>query len=147
MNHNNIDKEACNTMLRGEMSAVETYTQAIEKFGADPSSVFLAGIRASHAANLESLRQIASKSGAEPVTSSGPWGTFATSVEGVATMLGKSAALLALKQGEEHGINQYELAVENESLNEQVRDFISNTLLPAQKEHLLQLEYCREVAV
>lgn len=147
MNTNETNKETCNAMLRGELSAIETYTQAIEKFGTDVGISYLTDIHASHVANEESLRHLAEKCGAEPVTSSGPWGTFATSVEGVATLLGKAATLLALRQGEEHGVNQYEKALEDQSLSQNIRDFIKYTLLPAQTEHLIQLDLCKAVAV
>ncbi|MFA9221665.1 MAG: DUF2383 domain-containing protein, partial [Sediminibacterium sp.] len=108
MNSNETITDTCNAMLRGELSAIETYTQAIEKFGQDAGYSTLEAIRANHVANAESLRKLVGKFGEAPATSSGVWGTFATSVEGVATMLGKSPALLVLKQGEEHGISQYE---------------------------------------
>lgn len=143
MNANNIETHTYNALLRGELSAIETYTQAIEKFGTSEGQGPLESIRANHVANTESLRKLVGESGEEPATSSGAWGTFATSVEGVATLLGKSPALLVLQQGEEHGIRQYEEALKDEDLSEAVKNLIRDTLLPAQREHLATLELCK----
>lgn len=146
MNSNTTITDACNALLRGELSAIETYTQAIKKFGASEGEGLLEGINADHAANAESLRKLVGECGEAPVTSSGAWGTFATSVESVATLLGKSPALLVLQQGEEHGIRQYEEAHKDEDLGESVKNLIRNTLLPAQREHLAALERCKTSA-
>ncbi len=143
MNTNEITSNTCNALLRGELSAIETYTQAITKFGTSEGEGPLEGIRADHLASAESLRKLVGEYGEEASTSSGAWGTFATSVEGAATLLGKSPALLVLQQGEEHGISQYEEALRDEQLNEDVKNLIRNTLLPAQREHLVALERCK----
>lgn len=143
MNTNEAITDTCNALLRGEISAIETYTQAIEKFGSDAGEHTLKGIRADHVANAESLRSLVGECGEGPATSSGPWGTFATSVEGVATLFGKSPALMVLQQGEEHGIRQYEQALDDDELSETVKDLIRHTLLPSQREHLAELERCK----
>ena len=140
---NTTISDTCNSLLQGELSAIETYTQAIKKFGTSEGDGPLEGIRADHVANAESLRMLIGECGKEPATDSGAWGTFATSVEGVATLLGKSPALLVLQQGEEHGVRQYEEALEDEQLSEAVKNLIRNTLLPAQREHLAALERCK----
>jgi hypothetical protein len=142
MNSNETITDTCNALLRGELSATETYTQAIKKFGTSEGQGPLEGIRADHVANAESLRKLVGECGEAPATSSGAWGTFATSVEGFATFLGKSPAMLVLQQGEEHGISQYEEALEDGELSEAVKNLIRNTLLPAQRKHLAALERC-----
>jgi hypothetical protein len=147
MNSNTTITNTCNALLRGELSAIETYTQAIEKFGPDAGGSPLEGIRADHAANAELLRKLVGECGEEPATSSGPWGSFATTVEGVATLFGESPALMVLQQGEEHGIRQYEKALEDVELSQPVKDLILDTLLPAQRKHLVELERCRTNAV
>lgn len=143
MNSKETMNDNCNALLRGELAAIETYTQAIKIFGFDAGGESLQGIRADHIANAESLRELVVECGGEPATSSGPWGAFATSVEGVATMLGKSPALMILKQGEEYGLSQYEEALQEEELRETVKNLIRDTLLPAQREHLVELKRCK----
>lgn len=139
MNSNETITDTCNAMLRGELSAIEAYTQVIEKFLPGAGSFTLEGIRADHMSNAELLRHLVGKFGEKPATSSGPWGSFATAVEGVAGLFGEGTALMALQQGEEHGIRQYERALEDDGLSETVKDLIRDTLLPAQREHLVKL--------
>ncbi|MBC8126802.1 MAG: DUF2383 domain-containing protein [Gloeobacteraceae cyanobacterium ES-bin-144] len=143
MNSNETITDTCNALLRGELSAIETYTQAIEKFGKDAGVITLETIRTDHMANAESLRKLVGECGEKPATSSGLWGTFATTVEGVATLFGESPALIILQQGEEHGISQYEDALEDDELSEAVKNLIRETLLPAQRRHLVELELCK----
>lgn len=143
MNANETITDACNALLRGELSAIETYTQAIEKFPAIAGVNTLEGIRADHVANADSLRKLVRKCCVETATSSGPWGTFATTIEGVATLLGESPALMVLQQGEEHGIRQYEEALDDDDLSEDIKNLIRDTLLPAQRKHLVELEQCQ----
>ena len=135
--------ETCNALLRGELSAVETYTQAIEKFAEEPGDRPLQRIRADHEASAALLSEIICQCGDEPATSSGPWGSFANAVEGVATLFGESPALLALQHGEVHGITEYEEALEDDELDESVKDLIRRKLLPSLRQHLVELEHCQ----
>lgn len=143
MNSNETIIHTCNAMLRGELSAIEAYTQVINKFCLDAENYILEDIRANHLANAESLRHLVGKFGEKPATSSGPWGSFAATIEGVATLFGESAAIMALQHGEEHGIRQYEKALHNDELSETVKELIRNTLMPAQRKHLVELERCK----
>jgi len=142
----NTTTETCNALLRGELSAIETYTQAIEKFAGNSGDYPLERIRADHQASAASLREIIGECGDEPATSSGPWGTFATAVEGVATLFGESPALITLQHGEIHGISEYEEALDDDDLDESVKDLIRGELLPALRDHLVELEYCKSKA-
>lgn len=140
---NKTTSETCNALLRGELSAIETYTQAIEKFTDSNGDFPLERIRADHEASAVSLREIIGDCGDEPATSSGPWGTFATAAEGVAKLFGESPALMMLQHGEIHGISEYEEALEDDELDESVKDLIRRELLPALRDHLVELERCK----
>lgn len=133
----------CNELLRGELSAIETYTQAIEKFAGESADSPLERIRADHEASAASLRGIIGEFGEQPATSSGPWGTFATTVEGVASLFGESPALVALQHGEVHGISEYEKALDDPELTESTKNLIRAELLPALRAHLVDLERCK----
>ncbi len=130
---------ACNKLLRGEISAIETNSQAIEKFFDSPESITLEQILADHQDSADALRDHISEMGGVADSESGPWGSFAKAVEGAAKLLGDSAALQALKEGEEHGISEYEEALESPDLMEDAKDTIRDTLLPRQLEHLAAL--------
>ena len=132
-----------NQLLRGELSAIETYTQAIHKFAASGSEGPLEKIHADHEASAASLRKLIGENGDLAATSSGPWGSFATTAEGLATLFGESPALLMLQQGEEHGVREYEDALDDDDLSEAIKDLIRDKLLPAQRDHLVVLERCK----
>jgi hypothetical protein len=77
--------------------------------------------------------------GGEPAESSGPWGAFAAAVTGMAKALGPATVLSALRQGEEHGINEYEDALHNEKVNPACKDMIRTDLLPSCRNHVEEL--------
>ncbi len=100
-----------NRLLRGELAATETYQQAITKLGGDEAATPLRTIHADHRAAANELRQHVHQLGGQPNQDSGTWGTFAKAVQGSANLLGNKAAFKALKEGEEHGIKDYQDAL------------------------------------
>jgi uncharacterized protein (TIGR02284 family) len=111
------DVTALNSLLRGEMSAIETYRQAVEKMGDSGVGVeALRGLQRDHRDAADALWHHIEKHGGKPSEGSGPWGAFAKTVEGAATLLGNTAALKALKEGEEHGLKDYQDALEDKNL-------------------------------
>lgn len=96
-------------LLQGELAAIETYNQALEKLaGRDDESAALRRIRADHQEAAAELRAFLRGLGHDAEVTSGAWGAFAKAVEGTATLLGSAAALRALREGEQHGLRQYE---------------------------------------
>ena len=120
-----------NGFLRGEISAVETYRQALDKLQTSPSRVELEQCRRSHEQRVERLRQEVVRLGGKPEESSGAWGAFAKLVEGSAKVLGEKAAISALEQGEDHGLKLYR--DELEKLDATARAVIESEVLPAQE--------------
>ncbi|HXI59531.1 MAG TPA: DUF2383 domain-containing protein [Polyangia bacterium] len=106
--HTDKNVDTLNSLLRGEISAVETYDQAIEKLNDDAViAQQLLQCRSSHEQRVSVLRSEVARRGGEPASGSGPWGTFAKLVEGGAKAFGKKAAIAALEEGEDHGLRQY----------------------------------------
>jgi uncharacterized protein (TIGR02284 family) len=129
---NTSEIEQLNGLLRGEISAVETYDQALAKLADDPAvAVDLRACRSSHQARVYSLRSEVRRLGGEPVDGSGVWGTFAKLVEGGAKMFGTKAAIAALEQGEDKGMNDY--LEERDSLAPAVRTFVEREIASEQK--------------
>jgi uncharacterized protein (TIGR02284 family) len=111
------DVTALNSLLRGEMSAIETYRQALEKLGDSGFGVAeLRGLQRDHRDAADALWHHIEQHGGKPSEGSGPWGAFAKAVEGTAKLLGDTAALKALKEGEEHGLKDYQDALADKSL-------------------------------
>lgn len=130
----------CDGLLRGELSAIETYSQAIHKFPDTGSTQCLTGIRKDHLASAKALRELVAEAGGNPSTESGLWGDFAMSLEAGAALLGESPALAILKQGEKHGASEYETAIASSNLCDATKAVLRNDLLPRQHNHLLELD-------
>jgi hypothetical protein len=124
--------DALNGFLRGEISAVETYRQAIEKLSSSPTRGQLEDCQRSHELRVTKLRDQVARLGGEPAKSSGPWGAFARLVEGGAKALGERSAVSALEEGEDHGLKLYRDDLEK--LDMPTRRFVETDLLPAQQQ-------------
>jgi uncharacterized protein (TIGR02284 family) len=134
----NIDE--LNKLLRGELSAVETYQMALDKL--DPASTArteLSSCMASHQQRVMMLRDAIVALGGTPVSSSGPWGAFAKAVEGTAKVFGDKAAIAALEEGEDHGLKDYKRELDDTDLDPQARRIVADQLLPAQQQTHFQL--------
>lgn len=133
------DTDALNALLRGELSAVETYEQAMEKFEDQHILTDLQKIHEQHAHAAQALRERVAHFGGEPSAGSGPWGAFAAAITGTAKVIGPATALCALRQGEEHGINEYEGALKNEEVDSECKEIIRSDLLPKSRWHVEEL--------
>ncbi|MFO0880865.1 MAG: DUF2383 domain-containing protein [Gemmataceae bacterium] len=129
-----------NSLLRGEISAVETYQQAEEKFNGESEADSLRTLRREHEQAAQQLRQHINIKGGDASDGSGTWGTFAQLVEGGAKLFGKTAALKALKEGEEHGINSYDSALSDDGLPIECQRLIRDSLLPRCRDHVQTLK-------
>jgi len=130
-------------LLRGEVSAVETYRQALEKFSGEPEAAILSDIVAGHEEAVQVLSAHLAGHGAEVETSSGIWGDFAKAVEGTAKLFGESAALLALLEGEKIGVSDYEEALEDPYADDRLQTMIREHLLPSSRENIGALDALR----
>lgn len=137
-------RDTLNSLLRGELSAIETYSRAIHKFPAAEALPQLEKIRAGHLQSVSLLRSLIQDHAGHPVTDSGLWGDFAKGVEAAAALLGVDSAIGALRQGESFGIGEYESVLGDATLPADVKAAIQEKLLPALQNHLLTLESLRE---
>lgn len=132
---------AIDTLVKGELSAIETYRQALRKVGSGtlPGAELLR-IESEHEAAAGLLKERMRRRGEEPPQSSGMWGAWSKAVEGAAKVFGGKAAIKALKAGEEHGVHEYEVALKDEALDPEVKALIRRTLLPQTRAHIPVLE-------
>jgi uncharacterized protein (TIGR02284 family) len=128
---NTTDVETLNSFLRGEISAVETYRQAIGRVSDERLRSDLEDCLHDHEHRVESIRERVEKLGGTPVGSSGLWGTFAKLVQGGADLLGDKTAIQALEEGEDHGLADYQRDMDK--THGEARRFVRMELLPAQK--------------
>ena len=128
---NTTDVETLNSFLRGEISAVETYRQAIGRLSDERLRSDLEDCLHDHEHRVEAIRERVEKLGGTPVGSSGLWGTFAKLVQGGADLLGDKTAIQALEEGEDHGLADYQRDMDK--THGEARRFVRMELLPAQK--------------
>jgi len=133
------DVNAVNALLRGEIAAVETYDEAITSFDDAPETDELGAIREEHRRAVAALCDQVRGFGGEPAHGSGTWGAFASAVTGAARGIGPQTVLAALKQGEEHGTQEYLAALDNPEIADECRFLIRTELLPKSHAHVAAL--------
>ncbi len=119
-----------NSFLRGELSAAETYRQALTKLDAASFRQTLEDCERSHLSRASALSEEVARRGGEPAKTSGAWGSFAKLIEGSAAMFGEKAAIAALEEGEDHGRDDYRRDLKD--LDPSAQTFIQNQILPEQ---------------
>jgi len=120
-----------NSFLRGELSAVETYRQALDSVDSVPHRSTLETCARSHQERVALLRDEVQRRGGRPAEGSGAWGAFAKAIEGAARGFGEKAAISALEEGEDHGRDDYKRDLKK--LDEPARVLIETRVLPEQK--------------
>lgn len=125
------DIKQLNSFLRGELSAVETYQQCIEKVEDESVRSQLLSLQESHRTRVILLKERVLSLGGQPEQSAGAWGTLVKAVEEGASVFGAAAAMSVLEEGEDHGLNDYRKDVENLSPPERL--FVESQLLPEQQ--------------
>jgi len=126
-------------LLRGELAAVETYEQALAAVNGAPLGTRLQLFHDEHVRAVAVLRGALAQYTTDMPTSSGPWGTFAKAIEGAAKLLGNTAAMRALKSGEEHGVKEYEQALENDDIPGTIKTSVLRPLLGDCRSHAAEL--------
>lgn len=129
-----------NSLLRGEISAVETYRQALTKVSDQPGSSTLKTYMNDHQNAVEVLKGEVLRLNGVPSTDSGAWGAWAQTVQGTANLFGDTAALKALKEGEEHGLKEYTEAIEQSDFSAAVKARIGAEFIKNQRTHIAGLD-------
>lgn len=130
---NSPEIEQLNSLLRGEIASVETYTQALGAIEDEKLLDELESCRSSHLHRAEALRKKIDELGGAPAQGSGAWGTFSKLVEGGAKLAGTGPAVAALEEGEDHGNSDYRRALTK--LDEPLKSFVQDLLPEQQKTH------------
>lgn len=128
-----------NALLRGEISAAETYRNVLERFAAhDGHADVTAALQPIHEDHLRTsavLRSRITEFGGEPAESSGLWGVWAQTVQGALSLFGGDVGgLRALHEGEEHGLKDYEAALND--VDATSAQLIQNRCIPSQQKHI-----------
>ena len=120
-----------NALLRGEISAVETYSQVIERAFSEKLKASLLNCQIDHVQRVKLLKDRIIEHGGIPAEDSGVWGAFAKLMQGGASVFGVKAAIDILEEGEDHGLESYRN--EMPRLDEADYMLVETQLLPAQE--------------
>ena len=132
-----------NSFLRGEISAAETYRMATDKLSdsdktaAQANTGLLQTLQEDHQRAAQTLRDRIQELGGEPSDSSGAWGAWASTVQGTMNLFGDTSALKSLKEGEEHGLKDYQAGIDD--IDPTSAQLVQNQLIPAQQRHITLL--------
>ncbi|HEY0133814.1 MAG TPA: hypothetical protein VGB85_07025 [Nannocystis sp.] len=120
--------ERLRSLLRGEMSAAETYERALERASGSPARARLREICADHSQAVGLLRDLLIRYPGELPTNSG-----------AADVPCETVALTTLKQAEEHGIRGYEQVLRDPEVAEDAKA-MSRSLLDRCRSHVPVLD-------
>jgi uncharacterized protein (TIGR02284 family) len=123
--------EQLNGFLRGELSAVQTYKQALAKVKDTNAREELETAKRSHETRVDTLRRRIQELGGKPTESSGAWGAFVNVLEKIGSAVGDRPAVAVLEEGEDHGLKDYR--VDLTKLDAETRRIVEQELLPAQQ--------------
>lgn len=123
-----------NSLLRGEISAVETYNQAIAHLATmmpKESGSDLIANRDCHSKRVALLSSNIVQHGGTPATTSGLWGSLTKLVEKGASLISAKTVIAALEEGEDRGLAQYRAPGDLDPSSIQL---VQTVLLPRQLE-------------
>ena len=128
-----------NSLLRSEISATESYSQAIPRVARHASDVeVLRTIAKEHGTAVKTIRSEIERHGGKPDETSGVWPALTKTVDGPASVFGDAVALQTLKDGEARGLEDYRDALQR--FNDATGEFIARSLIPAQEKHIRKLD-------
>ncbi len=138
--------DSLTSLMRGEMTAVETYELAIDNLMATAPEFarMLHRIRDDHAAAVEWFRSQIVLAEGEPPERSGPWGVFAQVLASAASLASAEAAAKVLLRGEQQGLVGYDGMLDGPTLDTATRDHVATQLRPQVQGHIAMLEAFRD---
>ena len=127
-------------LIRGEISAVQSIDAVLKNIKDRNEQQKLSSIKMDHEKAVSLLNRFAGADVEGTVNSSGPWGALTIAFAGGASFFGDKAALNALKIGEQHGINEYNEALNSDDVNLELKEVIRSELIPQQEQHLRMID-------
>jgi uncharacterized protein (TIGR02284 family) len=123
--------EDLNGLLQGELSAIRSYSEAVNKANDPHVAEVFEQCRTSHLTRSSKLQAAVVDLGGLPATPSGPWGGLSKLVTSGAGVLGDKALAMALEEGEDIGASQYEWTLVK--MHGDYRNLVKSELLPEQQ--------------
>lgn len=123
--------DVLNSLLKDELSAVQTYDVALRERSAFSAKTELSQCRRSHEARAGILTEKIVSLGGEPVAKAGLAGAWAKLVEQGAAAVSGDMAIRALEQSEDHVLRDYRQGMSR--VDQEVRIFLERQMLPEEE--------------
>lgn len=136
LENSKLTNESIDKILRGEFSAMESYEQLMEKVNDDPEIERLEQFRDDHKKAASFWKMQVKREGKVPENSSSIWGKVVETFVGASKLAGNTAALKAIKKGEEHGLSLYEDMLNSDDLTPSQKVKITQEFIPNQMKHI-----------
>jgi len=127
------------SQYRGELAAIEAYDRALQKFAGQPEEAGLIRLRDDHRAAVRRLGALIRRHGGVEPESSGAWGSFAASLEALASMVNDEVPLRLLQRGETVGYEGYAKLLADPLLDREVVQELQ-VLLEHSQRHITELD-------
>ncbi|MBZ5709170.1 PA2169 family four-helix-bundle protein [Nannocystis pusilla] len=127
------------SQYRGELSAIEAYDRALQKFSGQPEENALLQLRDEHRAAVRRLGALIRNHGGVEPEGSGVWGSLATGIERLASIVNDEVPLRVLHRGEVVGYEGYAKLLADPLLSPDVVQELQ-ALLDQSQNHLARLE-------
>lgn len=125
------DVKHLNSFLKNELTAVETYSQVIEKSKNPDLTNSLTNLQMSHRKRVDLLRQKIQALGGQPAEGTGIWGGVSKLMQRTSNLFGEKAAISTLEEGEDRGRDEYKRDVSK--LSPELQRFIQDEIMPEQQ--------------
>ncbi len=133
---NKVVNTNINEILRGEISAVETYDSLLEKIKNSSRHFILKTIREEHFASIRYWRDEALNQGKFPQLDSALWGDMVMLFVEASKSISTKTAIGMILKGEEHGLKNYQSMLDAQFLTVDQKKKIKETFIPNQKDHI-----------
>lgn len=139
-----ISGETCNLHLRGEISAIEAYTRAMEAFSESASIRIMAKIRSAHHRNADALRKGVISAGARPALRPGLWLVLLRRFESSVSWLGETATLRLMQWSEELQWKAYHHTLRADNVPTVTKLLIQDEIIPTITDNIIALHQHRD---
>jgi hypothetical protein len=143
------NREIIGSLLKDELSAMETYQQVMNQFRNDASfgeTESLLPLYKGHKEAVSSLQAQIREYECTHAETSSVWGSWAQIFQGCAILQGKQAMLKILQVGEKNSKEAYEKVLQNTKLATSIRCLIEWKLLFIQQSHIRTLDRLMDTA-
>ncbi len=128
--------EDIDEILRGEMSAKDAYEQVIAEVHSTQELEKLIQFKSEHEKAVIFWQNQARFNGSLPNIDPGIWGSVVDTFIGISKIAGEGPALMALKKGEEYGLNLYKKSLKSKKLSTNQKRYIREEFVPKQRRHI-----------